>query len=372
MSPFKSFVITLACFVNDDHHLHLAVGKKSPKDEVTPHTPPSSQPSNTDNPELDESATQVAFDENTTNEKAIGEKAIDEEAIEDAYHYALKGCKGYKTFDLKLYESYLRLYSKIVAEGKLARDVKNGELRLAWHHSTGKIVIETGATTLHKIFSRQLGDALRRELDRVAREGGPQLLALRKNMGPRGRFDKEIDESKMPEWQLRYWAEEKHGSTHPSFVLRVAFNANREEILRKAVYFFSMSPLSACTVLDDTTCYHGASLSLWTLEKRSGIVHRNLALGTQVFRNKKGMDMPGELAIPFELLLPLEDRSKVPDGARDAKLRLSFKELSDLVGSAEKRQNNKKRSTSRGIWQRYIEEHGGIFAPELRRVNPFL
>lgn len=272
MSPFnlKRLAVTLACFTDDDLHKdevrphtphlsQLSNTEHSKLDKVTPHTPPSSQPSNSEHSELDEATphtphpsqpsqpSRLSNTEHSKLDEAVTLEAIDEKTIEDVFKYISEGCKGYKTFDLKLCQSYTRLYHKILPEDRPRKAMESGELRFQWYNTPAKLVVETGAITLLKRFSHQLGYALWGALDRVASEN-PQLKTLRGRLTPKGRFECKENIPNNPEWHLKY-SKWRGAGGYPSFVVKVGFSPYEFLHLESAVKPFMMSPVSACTIL---------------------------------------------------------------------------------------------------------------------------
>lgn len=69
-------------------------------------------------------------------------------------------------------------------------------------------------------------------------------------------------------------------------------------------------------------------------------------MDNMVFRDKNAKVVPGEVAIPFRLLVPVKDRDGLPDTATDAEIRLPFASLAKAISDAERVQRAKEASLS--------------------------
>lgn len=84
---------------------------------------------------------------------------------------------------------------------------------------------------------------------------------------------------------------------------------------------------------------HNASISLWASaqDDEDTITVKNV-IAARTFRDADGQAIPGDLVLPFTMLLPLRKRSQITASARDiydAELRISFASLSKSIQIAE-------------------------------------
>ncbi|KAJ8131197.1 hypothetical protein O1611_g2426 [Lasiodiplodia mahajangana] len=258
----------------------------------------------------------------------------------------------YPTFDLCDQETVEDLYSELCKRG-LAGYFRF-KLHKEWNIRTGILTLRPVETEIHKCCASLVLDALMDEIDRVT-DAHLSLQPFRDNFevynSRRGFQIGEISSGKFPrlmkcpDGQIRY-----KDQRFPRFVIEIGYRQTQEQIRDSMVEYVINTPVDAFTVLAINIEYalpdvriskdhfHQASVSLWTSKLGSqAIIVRTLARN-RIFRKNNGEAVGGALSIPFELLLPLEEHSKIPQDAQPAELQLDFESLSEIVRMAEETQ----------------------------------
>lgn len=210
-------------------------------------------------------------------------------------------------------------------------------------------------TPLHDQFQEEVKLAIWRELYRVATET-PALRPFRNKIRPVGQVQVQKRQKSgsahaptfeaSPGGQYRY-----DGVRAPPFILEVAYSQDADDLWQKITEVFVEMQGRVGTVLAFDIRYenkaqrkaqghaHGASVSLWTSEQTDDTVDVIQVMDTQVFRGEDGRAVPGELLLPFRSFLPASEQAKLPQHARDEKLRLNFALLAQLLQAAEQTQS---------------------------------
>lgn len=144
----------------------------------------------------------------------------------------------------------------------------------------------------------------------------------------------------------------------PHFVFKVGYRQDEKSLRGKMTEHYE-ALASVCTFLTFDIDYadptqrraaghfHPASVSLWTSEPDYGEdcgeeydydIAIHCVLDAAVFRDREGSAMDGELILPFKLFIPAEERSKLPDEAATADVRIAFSRLSQIIYTTERRQ----------------------------------
>lgn len=149
------------------------------------------------------------------------------------------------------------------------------------------------------------------------------------------------------------------GVKYPHVIFQVGYSHDERSLRKVVTEYFEEMVDTVCTVLAfdiDYACpperratghRHPASVSLWVSEQdfdgdyeqqECDLIIKCL-MDTVVFRDGHGMVTLGELALPFRLFIPINERGALPDEA-GAELRISFARLSNLIHAAEQRQRD--------------------------------
>lgn len=263
-------------------------------------------------------------------------------------------------FSLGSQAAYEGLHEKLGEHPGLLEYFEN-EIRKDWNSETGELRLRLMANYLHDVFQKILGLTLHEELNRIA-AAHPTLQPFRQKIvpGEHGKIQKwgkvgrgrQPTFEQSPDGQLTY-----PGVKWPHFVFEVGYRQDEKSLRSKMTEHYE-ALASVCTFLTFDIDYadpaqrrvaghfHPASVSLWTSEPDYGEdcgeeydydIAIRCMLDAAVFRDKDGRAMDGEVVLPFRLFIPAEERSKLPDEAATADIRISFSRLSEIVYTAERR-----------------------------------
>ncbi|TRX93291.1 hypothetical protein FHL15_005870 [Xylaria flabelliformis] len=204
------------------------------------------------------------------------------------------------------------------------------KIRFNWNTATGKLVLLFMVHPIHDAFKVDFGTALDRELNRLAKTISP-LRLFRENIRQRGHTF------------TRY-----NDHTNPLFV----FNACRSHgDLRQAVAeYFKQFPGQLSTYLgfeidyqerairDTSSCHSTALLYMWHMEwsESESCWAVKPILEGELFRDASGKAVAGRLDVPFRWLVPLSERTNLPQKAQDATLSFDFADLTAIINQGEK------------------------------------
>lgn len=287
-----------------------------------------------------------------------------DEAIQQAYHAIWNNfcglpdsCLYNPTFQLQNQRSYELLYQSLEQQPGL-RQYFDEECRQDWSAATGELRLRFMALPIHEVFKELLGDTIKQELSRIKNDTpGLRPFCQRLVSGGHSKVLKTSGTShlpvfvKSPDGQLQY-----RGQRYPTFLFEIAYSQRNQSLLQTVNELFEALPGRIGTVLAVDIDYrerkarkanmhsHSARISLWTSMLEDDEVTIQCLVDAEVFRSSDGSAMPGEIAIPFELLLPRKEREKLP--VRGEALRLNFGYLSALVDIAEERQYINDKSVS--------------------------
>ncbi|KAI1177343.1 hypothetical protein F4777DRAFT_213272 [Nemania sp. FL0916] len=305
-------------------------------------SPPSVRGEETESPSSTE---QHGTDYSNTDESESGDDDTIEQAfrvIRDTFHGL--PCSNDPTFSFSYgQQSYEKLYSRLAQADLL--DFFEDSVRADWNSETGELTLRLMETYLHDIFQDFVIEAIKEEMARIAKKY-PSLLPVQKRIisGGHGRIRLSSKQSRAPlhqrspDGQLLY-----EGTRTPHFLLEVAYSQTEHSLLTKVnEYFQHLTPLSTILTIDigyaaprlRSSHVHHASLSLWASTETEDSIKIKRLVKNAVFRDKDKA-VPGELVIPFALLLPPGERSQVPP---DAQARFSFESLSNFLKVAEDQQ----------------------------------
>jgi hypothetical protein len=211
---------------------------------------------------------------------------------------------------------------------------------------------------LHEVFKDSIAKAIDKELDNTA-ELHPPLRTFRRKLalagtasvmkrrrGPRSApvFDKSPDS----QWHYK-------NERYPSVVLEVAYSQDEVNLDDKVKQIFKHLQGRVGTVLGFKITYirpegrnagiHAASLSVWNSTQQDDELIVRHTTNSKVFRDPHGLAAPGELNLPFEWFLPIEEREKLPPDL-GAQIRIPFAHLCELLDDAEQRHRTMEASTS--------------------------
>ncbi|KAI3390454.1 hypothetical protein diail_9635 [Diaporthe ilicicola] len=296
------------------------------------------------------------------NSSVIDETA--DEAVETAYQIIWDQFCGLPntylhdpTFQLQNQRSYELLYQTLDKQPGL-RQYFEEECRQDWNAATGELILRLMALPIHEVFKELLGDLIKQELVRI-KEDTPALRPFCQRLVSGG-HSKVLKASatshlpvfvKSPDGQLQY-----QGERYPTFLFEIAYSQHNQGLLKTVDELFEALPGRIGTVLAVDIDYrerkarkaqghsHSARISLWTSTLEDDEVTIQCLVDAEDFRNTDGCAVPGEIAIPFELLLPRKERDKLPL-SKEA-VHLDFASLSALVGVAEERQYMNDKSVS--------------------------
>ncbi|KAI1745861.1 hypothetical protein F4680DRAFT_442135 [Xylaria scruposa] len=302
------------------------------QEQPVPHQQQNSCPSPPNpNSSVDDSIQQALEDTDTESEATDPETEIQRafEAIDTLYHW---DCSPSDTLTFTLsVPSYAQLRDRLEEEEGLLEYFDNKP----WpEYST-------------RIRPQNLSDAIKAQLDIVAAENNGALLDIRKKLrdGRNTYCGKKKDVSKghtAPDGQLRY-----RGFKDAPFVFEITHTKTKGNVEKKVEACFK-GISSMCTILIINIIIptpnerklglrYGATVSLWVAE-RAGTNKNTSMLQTlvnnELFRNKMGGALPGELKIPFKYLLPPEERTKNP-AIPGAELTFSYQSLAKIIEDAE-------------------------------------
>ncbi|KAI0469414.1 hypothetical protein F4859DRAFT_523215 [Xylaria cf. heliscus] len=312
---------------------------------------PSIRGEDTESPSSTQHDTENSFTYRSFADDSGGESG-DEDAIEQAYETIRNRSQGgllspdNRTFYFSHgQQSYERLYSRLDKAG-LLRFFEDC-VRTDWNADTGELTLRLMQLYLHELFQDFFGSAIQKEMDRIAEEH-PSLRTVRNKIlsGSHGSLrcfneSRVPSHQKSPDGQLIY-----EGGKLPHFLFEVAYSEREHNLLAKVnEYFMYLTPVSTILAFDieyaaaesrsNPNHVHHASFSLWTSTETDDDITVECLIKNQVFRDQ-GRAVPGELVIPFTLLLPFGERRKLPRDVQDhAQARFSFETLSQFLKRAE-------------------------------------
>ncbi|KAI1149896.1 hypothetical protein F4825DRAFT_428700 [Nemania diffusa] len=291
-------------------------------------------------------------DENGDEDVAEKDKRADdaEKTIEQVYQtvwdaFCGLSTESFPTFQLRGQRSYEELCHRFQKHRGLLEYFED-QIRVDWDASTGLLTLRLISSVVHEIVQDHLVIAIHDELDRIAKEI-PTLQAIRKNIITSGHTKLQKRKkgarapqfSKAPDGQFRY-----KGEPYPPFIIEVAYSQEERNLLSKVKEIFREFPGGVCTVLTIDINYErpdvrkaddhpqGASVSLWaSTQEDDDTIGIEKVIDSRIFRGADGQTIPGDLVLPFAMLLPLHKRSEITESARDAELRISFASLSKSV-----------------------------------------
>ncbi|KAI0439747.1 hypothetical protein F4803DRAFT_27392 [Xylaria telfairii] len=280
------------------------------------------------------------------------DKSLHERAIDQAYKAIWNNFCGLpplnhvSVFHIGCQRAYEKLHHKLADREGLLDHYKES-VRRGWDEDTGDLILRLGMTTLHEVVAAEVIRAIIKEVDRIEQEN-PSLAGYCRNMisANSSSVSKKRKGSavpyydKCPDGQLRY-----KGTRYPPLILEVAYSQDERNVRQKAEDVLKRLPGQVCTVLaldigyadpetrKPKTHSHQASVSTWvSIAKRNGSLDIKRAKA-KVFRDESGKPVPGEILLPFDIVLPIEVRPEVPSPAPS--IRLSFELLSKIVNDAE-------------------------------------
>lgn len=281
-----------------------------------------------------------------------------EDTVSQAYQTILRSFCGLPaeqarpTFHLKDQHTYERLYQRL-AETVGLLEYYEQDIRKDWNSETGHLTLQLVPCTLHEIFQKSLGRALSQELDRIA-ETYPSLYPFCGKIIPAGhaQMTKRAKRSRVPHFdrspdgQLQY-----RGRRYPHVIIEIAYSQDKKSLDDIVAEYFEQVSDKFCTCLAFDIDYaypqerrepghkHPASVSVWTSEpgpEDLETINIKSLMDAVVFRDKDATATPGELVLPFRLLVPAGERNNIPD--TDAEARLPFARLAGFVDEAEQQQ----------------------------------
>lgn len=272
-------------------------------------------------------------------------------------------CGPYPTFHFSTDCAYASLLHRFEVGGnQLLAHFKN-EVRADWDPAGCTLTLRLMPTHVHEGIKNKFQRALCEEIKRIAHEY-PLLRALCEKLETYGHADVKANGSnKSPDGQLLF-----DGAKHPTFIFEVAYSQREKKLLETIEMYFDMFEI--CTVLTIDVEYVPSTsrkslgsplspVSLWTSMEEAGDIIIQQVLDRKAFRQEK-QPLPGELIIPFKLLLPWTERNS--QHLPDANLRFPFSELSDWVSQTEARQRLQDATPSppppRPKKRRYVNQGG--------------
>ncbi|KAI3316925.1 hypothetical protein HD806DRAFT_516367 [Xylariaceae sp. AK1471] len=353
-------------FSGDDAHLQRPSHKNRDNNQLFVKTLPSPRRSDSDSSAIDPSDADASnaefFDTDSSDTDTSEDVAAQDEAIRLAYLTILDHFCGitpeedYPTFNLRNQRTYRRLYSKLAKQSGLLEHFES-EIRKDWNATTGILTLRFMAKEVHEVCQFELLVALKGKVSCLVDEY-PSLQAFRGKIIFAGHSPIIVKgRSRVPRFEKSPDGQTKYNG-RAYFALEVAYSQSENDLLQKAREYFEDGPNPVFTLLNINIDYqrpatraaqdyiHSASVSLYTSTPSNGEVTIRCLMDRHVFRNENGEAMPGELLIPFKLLLPLDERSKIPLDAQNAALRFSFESLSELVSDSEKAQQESETASS--------------------------
>ncbi|GAP85102.1 hypothetical protein SAMD00023353_2200310 [Rosellinia necatrix] len=292
-------------------------------------------------------------DERTGDERTDDERTDDEhtddEIIERAFQaiwssFCALHTESYPAFHFSRPSAFDRLQERLNEHAGLSHFVAD-KVRLDWNADTCDLIIRLMPTFVHDNFQDSVKFILENGLDRVAQEY-PELEATRRMIIPGGHSSvtgKGFNKS--PDGQLAF----KGAKISPLF-LEVAYSQGEKTLLNKLHEYFAKAP--GCTILSFDLDYatpstrraegyaHGASVSLATSkpdpEDPEYVVVEAL-VESEMFQ-QAGQAVQGNLKIPFNLFVPLEQREDLPACAAAAGVNVNFADLARFLSDAEEQQ----------------------------------
>ncbi|KAI0106244.1 hypothetical protein GGR51DRAFT_571545 [Nemania sp. FL0031] len=287
--------------------------------------------SDSDHTDSDNESSGTSQDAAAVHEELVEEPYQVIKRLSDKFYSPSLYEEEYPTFDLRNQETLEELYSKLFKHN-LAGYFKN-DICKEWNAGTGILTLRPIESKIREYTASFVLDALIEEIDRVANKHS-YLQQFRNNFERYSRRNIHIGVTsgnfprfmKSPDGQIRY----KDGR-FPYFVVEIGYRQTEQQVHQRMQEYMINGPEDEFTILAVNIEYalpHGRLCTryVYTLAR------------DRTFRNNNGESMRGELLIPFKLLLPPEERSKIPWDAKPAQLQLTFESLSEIVCVAEKAQ----------------------------------
>ncbi|RWA08508.1 hypothetical protein EKO27_g6591 [Xylaria grammica] len=278
----------------------------------------------------------------------------DEPTVDDIYNIVFRAfCGVYPsaprlTFQLSE-PGFHRLLDKIDQDKPLQRFFD--KIRYNWNSATGTLVLLFMAAPIHERVKLDFGHALERHLDELATTI-PSLRPFREKIRQRGHvFVRKLSEQGKPTFVRspdgQAWYEEALISP---FIFDVAWS--HDDLHTAVDEYFQEFPADISAYLGfkihykdkqkrNTPNYHPiGSLYVWNKELVEDCWEVTPVIDGQVFSDEDGNAVPGRLDIPFQWLVPWDQRATLPRAARNATLSFDFEELASFVsrGGEEQRQ----------------------------------
>ncbi|KAJ8125567.1 hypothetical protein O1611_g8072 [Lasiodiplodia mahajangana] len=318
-----------------------------------------------------------------TDDKICADDEIIGRAVEFIWSsFCGQPTESYPTFHFKHSSSFDSLRERLEEHVGLSRFVDD-KIRLDWNADTCDLILRLMPTFVHDIFRDSVKLRLEEGLNSVA-QAYPELEATRRKIIPGGHSDVTGQGvhwfNKSPDGQFLF-----KGATISPFLLEVAYSKEERALLNKLDEYFTAIP--GCTVLSFDLNYadpstrrtagytHSASVSLATSMR--DIEDPELAavdelVEEEIFR-EAGRAVQGTLEIPFELFVPVEQRSNLPVSAAAASVCVNFADLARILSDAEKEQRVRNatpepRTPLKGVkWRKRNGEVKTRYAPGPKR-----
>ncbi|KAI1123513.1 hypothetical protein F5Y10DRAFT_270006 [Nemania abortiva] len=266
--------------------------------------------------------------------------------------------EDHPTFNLGSQRAYRKLYSMLAKHKGLFAHFKD-EIRKDWDAGTGILTLRLMDTMLHDQCQERFLETLKKEMNHLLTTY-PSLRPFRDNLifGRHARICYKKKQSRVPSFHASPDGQLSYGGKR-SFILEVEHGESDESISQKVDGYYWNAPSPEYTLLvinlqdalpatsASQHYHHQGSVSMWspTVDRNKDYTVRCF-IKNRIFRDRDGQAMPGELLIPFELLLPPNERRKIPLDARSATIRFSFESLSELVRQSEEMEQSMEEETN--------------------------
>ncbi|KAJ2984952.1 hypothetical protein NUW58_g5793 [Xylaria curta] len=239
-----------------------------------------------------------------------------------------KPTQSYPTFQFENPSSFQFLQNQLKNTVGLSQFFNN-QVRFDWNAKTGNLVLRLMLTFVHEHVQNMVAGILEKEIRRIGED--PDLKSVCEKILPGGQADITKGGAKYfrktPDGQLVF-----KGTRHPTFVFEVAYSEEEKHILDKVEdYFYN---LRNCTVLSLDLSYAPPSTRTAEGHAHDGAV--SLSTSSPVYKGEN--IFIGEVEIPFQLLIPWEQRKDLPKSADAARVCIPFAELTEYLSTGEEEQ----------------------------------
>ncbi|KAI0417669.1 hypothetical protein F5X98DRAFT_374552 [Xylaria grammica] len=259
--------------------------------------------------------------------------------------------------------AYALLLHRFKAEGEQLLAYFKNKIRADWNATSCTLTLRLMPTHVHKGVQGKFQSALDKEIQRIA-NNYPQLQGLCAKLKSYIHADvKKNGLTKSPDGQLLF-----DGIKFPTFIFEVAYSQREKSLLETVTEYFDICEMCTVVTFDIEyvpsthrklgSCSTVSSVSLFTSKEDKENIIIQQVINRKIFRQEK-QALPGELTIPFQLLLPWKERDC--QSLPNVNLRFLFSELSDWVSKTEVRQQLQDATPSPPSHPRkrkYVDEDG--------------